>query len=495
MKVSSSHPPLEPLATSLSVGQAELLHRWLANIVIRGVQTHMGTNSLAIVSSHAKRRNYESCNWQNKMRAALRFARERDCVVFYNSLSPYSDVLHRACVLFGVRWVRVVATSKKFLRDGDLEKPNLIPESSNEGLPEVTLDVSGVSTSLLKQGLAFAIDQFLIAACNQVFALEVREGGKIVQALSERLKTSDIEPTSIKVASGSTVVSRLTSLGAVEWICLSPSRVQTVEGVLFTRGSCSPYQHQSAVRAAPGTDNESPPDTVGFSTDRFSNLSNSQKLTKSGNKVTYQPIMPLSKWHPNTGWTSKNWSYLSHCTRAREGRWPDQSSTAYLDELILLGGIQRNSPLVTLVRILSMKTILATSIRKPGEFASVSFTAQPPPILFKKRRFEKHLGRWDWEPYGIMIRRDILENRNALPVLYRTKDEMSGLCIEDLRRSQIYSEDGSSRDWRDEMEWRFFGNCELSDISSTEAIVFVRTLKEAQLVSMLSHWPVLYINN
>jgi hypothetical protein len=190
----------------------------------------------------------------------------------------------------------------------------------------------------------------------------------------------------------------------------------------------------------------------------------------------------------------ESWPYLTHCTRRREGPWPDQDNVDYLDDLILARADADHSALSALKRILSQQRLIATASAIRGGTPVVSFTAVPLAELHRLRVFRPHRGRWDFEPYGICIRRDCLELCGARPVQYGDDQTWDGLSSDDrpffqLRKTR-QTATGGRIDWAVEHEWRVAGDVDLSGIPADDALVFVPTEPEAQALAGVSRWPV-----
>lgn len=106
------------------------------------------------------------------------------------------------------------------------------------------------------------------------------------------------------------------------------------------------------------------------------------------------------------------------------------------------------------------------------------------------RRFQSHVARWDWEPYGIMIDRDWLERNGAKQVDYIDRARAKEMSDEALAFSQVVSSESGTTDWRNEQEWRIAGDVRLSQVPFSKAIVFVPTLADARAVQPFSRWPI-----
>lgn len=106
------------------------------------------------------------------------------------------------------------------------------------------------------------------------------------------------------------------------------------------------------------------------------------------------------------------------------------------------------------------------------------------------RAFQSHLARWDWEPYGIAIRRDRLEQQGARPVVYLKPSVLKQLSDTEVVYAQVASEKPGDRDWRVEAEWRVAGDVRLTSIAFDEAFVFVPNRGDAELLAPISRWPI-----
>ncbi len=186
--------------------------------------------------------------------------------------------------------------------------------------------------------------------------------------------------------------------------------------------------------------------------------------------------------------------YLVHCTRAIDGPWPDQDRGDYLDELLFGGTDPVRTPLTTLARIVGTQTLLATGRAIRGRFPVVCFTSVPLVDLPALRTFRAHRGRWDFEPYGIAIRRDWLLARGTRAVIYG--DDSVWENMDETTRpffQRRFSGSGRVVDWSIEQEWRNVGTLDLHDLPANAAFVFVPTLAAATVLRPISRWPVLIL--
>lgn len=184
-------------------------------------------------------------------------------------------------------------------------------------------------------------------------------------------------------------------------------------------------------------------------------------------------------------------AYLVHCTRRADGAWPDQDEEAYLDELILGDVARDRSSFAAISRIVGMQKLLATCTSVRGVQPVVSFTAVPLGAISTLRVFRAHRGRWDFEPYGVAIHRDVLRPLGARPVTYGNEETWKSLSPDDRAYFQKVGDEDNSIDWRVEKEWRVEGDVNLSELNASQVRVFVPTLAEAERIAEFSRWPVI----
>ncbi len=191
---------------------------------------------------------------------------------------------------------------------------------------------------------------------------------------------------------------------------------------------------------------------------------------------------------------TEGWAYLSHCTRKPLGSWPDEDHGEFLDQLLVGVNREPRTTLSALCRMLSTSRIIASHATVRGRFDVVSFTAVPVQELANLRVFRAHRGRWDFEPYGICIRRDWLVERGARPVIYGDNDDWEELREMDRPFFQLHqSRSRRSKqiiDWTVEREWRHLGDLMLAQVPSDAAFVIVPTEADAQTIAALSRWPI-----
>lgn len=189
------------------------------------------------------------------------------------------------------------------------------------------------------------------------------------------------------------------------------------------------------------------------------------------------------------------WVFLSHTTRSCPGPWPAQSPTEHLDALLDDSPDADHSSLATLKRIVSQRLLRASSRLIRGGFPVVCLTQTPLTDLPRLRQFRAHRTRWDFEPYGLCINREWLQERGARPVVYGDEATWEQLANADRPFFQFVQRAATDDqrhvvDWTVEQEWRHAGHLDLQALPADSAYVFVPDFAAARVISQISPWPV-----
>lgn len=178
---------------------------------------------------------------------------------------------------------------------------------------------------------------------------------------------------------------------------------------------------------------------------------------------------------------------LVHCTRRHEGRWDDQSWEEYWDELLWERTSKDRSAMAVLRRILTTERLAGSTLAIRGGYRVIGFTAMNLRQLAGARRYQRHRRRWDFEPYGLAIRRDWLERREAKPVCYG--DERDWQQMQDCERP-FFQQRGRSSRWVAEEEWRLVGDLDLRELPADAAYVLVGDMADLFRLPQDLRWPV-----
>lgn len=198
------------------------------------------------------------------------------------------------------------------------------------------------------------------------------------------------------------------------------------------------------------------------------------------------------------------WEFLTHTTRACPGAWPRQSEDDYLDSLLDGRGDADHSALGTLIRIVTQRRLCASNRLIRGGHRVVSFTAVPLVELPTLHRYRGHLARWDFEPYGICLRREWLERCGTRRVLYGGEaewgvtpaaDQPFFQCVRELDRvTWSGGAPPDTIDWSAEREWRHLGDLDLSNATPNDVLLFVPTRDDARRLASVCPWSITIVN-
>lgn len=180
--------------------------------------------------------------------------------------------------------------------------------------------------------------------------------------------------------------------------------------------------------------------------------------------------------------------WLAHWTRPRFGPWPGETRTDFLDQLVLGCETADRSAFATLLQILSAGRIMDSKSAMGSRESVVSFTAVPLAEFRSRRVFRAHRNRYDFEPWGISIRKDRLVQSGARRVTYGTEQQRQQLP--DSERTFFQPEGNDRINWRDEQEWRHPGSVNLNGLAPYDVVVFTDTPEEAQTLTGICPWNV-----
>ena len=184
-----------------------------------------------------------------------------------------------------------------------------------------------------------------------------------------------------------------------------------------------------------------------------------------------------------------HWQYLTHTTRACPGAWPGESFEAYADSLLEAQSHADHSPLGALRRIIAQRRLIASSRTIRGGYPVVSLTSCPLERLPSLHQFRPHRVRWDFEPYGLCLKRDWLCRHGARPVSYGDESQWETLSDQDRPFFQL-AIGATGIDWSVEAEWRHLGNLALDELTPQDILVFVPDIAAARSIATLSDWPI-----
>jgi len=414
---------------------------------------------VGLVSSHLGRNLSQSHDWFRVFRAACAKVDRRREVIVTAATTTTHEFARRAAELFDLRLLLLTPPGKsqdfRSWLDSIAGRPWPVTRCYDAHIsPTLAEDQAGFSRELIQLPLA---DRILMAMSERLLLFHLRRRGKLLPLIKLRLADPAWRPQSVYVALGPELVPRriadeLLASGAVGWVVLdglSDKRIANARTDELRIGSLDASDRSESLR-----------------------------------------IIRLP--------AADEWPYLTHCTRAASRAWPDQAEDDFLDELILSSKSADHSALAALRRILIQERILATSSAIRGGAALVSFTAVRLADVPGLRTFRVHRGRWDFEPYGICIRRDYLQQLGTRPVMYGDDSEWNRLDAAERpffqRQLSKNSKTGVSTDWSQEREWRILGHVDLHVVEHDSALVFVPTVEEARTLLPICRWPIIALN-
>lgn len=302
-------------------------------------------------------------------------------------------------------------------------------------------------------------DRVAIVLSDIVYALSIRPGGHIDRLLTRRLSDVSFPGAQVYVATGADENTPRSKISVRDWL---------------DRGAVGWY-----VR----TKNQTP----------FPELSCRRSVGSKRIAVGQLCAGIPAVWSEDN--QADEWTFLTHCTRGRLGPLPEESESQYRQRAWLEGEQTESHPLVTLSRICTDRKLKGTSRITRTAKRAVSFSAVPLLSLLERRRFRGHLGRWDWEPYGLLIRRAELEKLGARPVIYATEGTYDALDSDHQpffqpcgRRNQP-----SNDPWSEEREWRLLGDLDMTRLPPDSISLFVSSEVEAQQMARRFAWPIFWL--
>ncbi|MDP6554159.1 MAG: hypothetical protein QGG71_05800 [Pirellulaceae bacterium] len=413
---------------------------------------------VGLVSSHLGHNLNQSQDWFRVFRTACAKADGRREVIVTAATTTTHEFARRAAELFDLRLLLIRPPGKNKDCRSWLDALARQPWSATRCYeahvsPMLDEDLKGISRELVSSPLA---DRVLMAMSDRLLLFHLRHRGKLLPLIKRRLADLAWRPQSVYVALGPELVSQkiaaeLLAAGAVGWVVLGGLSDKRI----------NPQTNDQSVASLDA-----------------SNISESSRIIS----------LP----------TAVDWPYLTHCTRAAHRAWPDQAQDDFLDDLIFSSEIVDHSALAALRRILIQQQILATSSAIRGGATLVSFTSVQLADVPKLRTFRVHRGRWDFEPYGICIRREHLQQLGTRPVTYGDHADWDRLGASDRpffqRHFSQNAKTGVSTEWSQEREWRILGNVDLSPVDDDSALVFVPTVEEARTLLPHCRWPIVVLD-
>ncbi len=427
-----------------------------------------GQQYFGLVCSQIGRHGSKQPNWPALVDAALKFSHRdqlRPLIVANTSLAEatkhFSDRAQLNSLIVELDARRTLA---EWLNEklGELEAAS--NSDSLDALADSLASRLAVSPSLdapLEPAIAKLPiqDRIAISLADRVFAIHVRRGGTVSQLLHTRLADRRFAAGSVFVASllgpstSPPELEQWLDRGAVGW--LLPEPVKPLARAITRCRSINASPHVQSL------------------------------------------VLPLARLFKQQLGSQDDWPFLAHCTRGNAGPLPEESIEHYIDRVWSRGAVPECNAYETLLQILEQQRVAGNTRMTRSDSRCVSFSAVPLAELLSRRQFRSHLGRWDWEPYGVLVRRDALQSLGARPVIYGDEADFKSLDASDRDYFQPRGTKNARnpQDWSSECEWRLRGDLDFCDLPPDSILIFTHTQSQAQQIARRFPWPVLWIGD
>ena len=321
-------------------------------------------------------------------------------------------------------WARRASelTGAKFLRVG-------FGEQAQQARPQVWVR--------FPDGLDINRDEGIITMADRIDALYVRRGGCVEACLKNRLQPiseSSVSPCDVRV--GVTTVPTSAASNLIE--------AGAVGGLVA-----------KAVDGRDSVDDPKPHFEI-------------HQKEASGKRLSVASIAP--ELCTTRHWLNESGQWLVHCTRASKGPWPGETLTEYRDTILTHDRrVANRTALDSLCRIIHSGELLSSAIVSSRRYPVVCWSAVPLLELLQQRCFRSHVQRWDYEPYGVAVRKKAICELGARPVIYGQPGGAGKLPVSERFRHQAA---GRSIDWRKEKEWRLAGGLSLVSLNPCDVRIF-----------------------
>ena len=429
---------------------------WLGQRLVWWPYAPEGRKRLSVVTSRLGKRKDLQRWWFDALRTlALRCDAEAECLCVVDGTAAVAAV-KRVSELFGIHRLRLelsdeTVTSPKQLTAW-LEQVRSEPRRETSELESlVVLSPRLVTASKAADNCQQSSpghkpvppvkDTALVVSAERIISLNCRRRGNVETLLTRHLMDSERKHVAVLAASAPdspAVPDSITALGAIPWILEEP---------------------EDPVR---------PPTVI------------DEDAASSSPTIADEPSGPLN--HPD--------DWLCHWTRPVSGPWRDQPGEEFLDELILGCATADRSAFAALMRMVTQGRMMATvSVR--NEPPTVSFTAVALADFRARRVFRAHRQRYDFEPWGLAIRKVTLQRLGGQPVQYI--DSASQNIAVRAQLTQPRCDAKGNIDWSEEQEWRVPGDVAIGQLPAGDVVIFVDSEREAATLRQICPWSVIVV--
>jgi hypothetical protein len=215
-------------------------------------------------------------------------------------------------------------------------------------------------------------------------------------------------------------------------------------------------------------------------------LSETNKEIESKFCIEYAaPLVKPTKYdfkkalYPESGW-----DYITHWTRTHHGPWPGESKHDFYRRLVNSGAEYPNSAFNSLKNMIRKKKIYASSKRIRKSIRCIGLSDLEPKHMLKWMRWLPKRVGWNFEPYGIAIKKEAAEKSGIRQVIYGDEELYERLPEKD--KPFFQSRGKKNVDWSQENEWRKIGDLALDDIPGKDLAYIVWEKNEALELSKVT---------
>lgn len=422
---------------------------------------------VSIASSRLSKRLDQEAHWFRYLRAAFRSCHWESTLIPVIQSTAGSELVARACELFGFGKLHVRlpvddgfddvfrtpderASWSDFCRNSSADSDT----SAGDGLtlfvsPQLHSNQAQPCTELL-QSLPLA-DRLLFLLAHRICVTSLRSGGTISRLVLEHLADRTRSAVPLLIAANS--AGRFPG-------CLRTESGPWIPWRMLDRSA--------SFEALSQTQQQTMPVALG---------SLSESAAPS--------IVPMPLDNP----VSRPENWLCHWTRSASGQWPGEGRVEYIDHLILDDSPVDRSARATLLRIISEQRIRGSTLAIRGAYAVSAFTEVPLAEFRSRRIFRSHRQRYDFEPWGVAIRRDVLQKLGGRPVQYGAEELWHQLSASERPFFQKSTPDGVM-DTAAEREWRIAGDLQLDQLPAGSVCVFVPTAEDVLRLQAFCQHPI-----
>ena len=185
----------------------------------------------------------------------------------------------------------------------------------------------------------------------------------------------------------------------------------------------------------------------------------------------------------------QNWEFITHWTRTPHGPWPGETSFSFYRRLVESKDEYPNNAFNTLLNIAREKKIRASSNKIRDKYPVIGFSEAAPFNILKLLRWCPRQVNWNFEPYGLALKRNAVEKLGIRPAIYATPEIYKRLPDKD--KPFFQNRGDADVDWSVEKEWRHSGDLNFEDIAPNEIAFIVWDQDEKLQLESISRFKVL----